>query len=99
MWVVQEMHKHKVDMDKVAIGVIPFGTGNDFSRVLGWGGNYRLQFILLSIAHEPSVIVGPHLNNLKALVTKWTEAMVENFDIWDIIIETHEVIAILFFAN
>lgn len=79
MWVVMEMHKHKIDMDKVPIGVIPFGTGNDFSRVLGWG------------PQEPSVVVGPHLNNLKGLIRKWTEAMIESFDIWDIVIECHEV--------
>lgn len=38
MWVVQEMHKYKLDFEKCPLGTIPFGTGNDFSRVLGWGG-------------------------------------------------------------
>ena len=38
MWVAEVMEKAEVDFRKVPIGIIPFGTGNDFSRVLGWGG-------------------------------------------------------------
>jgi diacylglycerol kinase (ATP) len=38
MWVVEEMKKYKLDFEKCPLGTIPFGTGNDFSRVLGWGG-------------------------------------------------------------
>ena len=37
MWVVSEMNKHKIDVMKVPLGVIPLGTGNDFSQYLGWG--------------------------------------------------------------
>lgn len=39
MWVVEEMNNHNVDFSNCPIGIIPFGTGNDFSRVLGWGGD------------------------------------------------------------
>lgn len=39
MWVVEEMNNHNVDFANCPIGIIPFGTGNDFSRVLGWGGD------------------------------------------------------------
>lgn len=38
MWVVEEMKKHKISFPKCPLGTIPFGTGNDFSRVIGWGG-------------------------------------------------------------
>lgn len=37
MWGVQEMISAKINFEKCAIGTIPFGTGNDFSRVMGWG--------------------------------------------------------------
>ncbi len=37
MWVVSEIVKHKIDLKKAPIAVIPLGTGNDFSRCLGWG--------------------------------------------------------------
>lgn len=37
MWVVTEMKKHDVKIIEAPIGVIPLGTGNDFSRELGWG--------------------------------------------------------------
>jgi diacylglycerol kinase (ATP) len=78
MWAVQEMISAEVSFEKCAIGTIPFGTGNDFSRVLGWGPT------------EPKVLIGPHLNNLKGMITKWVDAQVEDFDIWEITIETHE---------
>ncbi len=38
MWVVEEMILYKIDHEKCPIGILPFGTGNDFSRSLGWGG-------------------------------------------------------------
>ena len=38
MWVVEEMIHYKIDIEKCPIGILPFGTGNDFSRSLGWGG-------------------------------------------------------------
>jgi len=78
MWAVQEMIKADIDFDRCPIGTIPFGTGNDFSRVLGWGPT------------EPKVLIGTHMDNLKALVTQWVNAEVSDFDIWDITIETHD---------
>ena len=35
MWVIQEMLSAKCDLKTTPIGIVPFGTGNDFSRVLG----------------------------------------------------------------
>ena len=38
MWVVDELIKNNIDFEKCSIGIIPFGTGNDFSVATGWGG-------------------------------------------------------------
>ena len=35
MWVVSQMDKYNIDCMKVPLGVIPLGTGNDFSQYLG----------------------------------------------------------------
>lgn len=43
MWVIEEMIKAEIDVAKCPIGIIPFGTGNDFSRVTGWGGNIAIH--------------------------------------------------------
>lgn len=47
MWVIEEMVNYGIDFNSVAIGVIPFGTGNDFSRVIGWGGNIYFNVFII----------------------------------------------------
>ena len=37
MWVVSELSQYHIDHSKVPITMLPLGTGNDFSQVLGWG--------------------------------------------------------------
>lgn len=63
MWVVEELVKGKVELNNCPIGIIPFGTGNDFSRVLGWGG-------------DTSDDLGTCLANFKTQIKQWIEAKV-----------------------
>ena len=36
-WIISEFFKFKIEFARVPIGVIPLGTGNDFSNACGWG--------------------------------------------------------------
>lgn len=77
MWVVEELVKCGVDLSKCPIGIVPFGTGNDFSRVLGWGG-------------ESSGNLGQSLGELRTLIKQWMNADICDFDIWEVNVYTTE---------
>ena len=92
MWLIEEMLKVGVSFKRCPIGCIPFGTGNDLSRVLGWGG--RKDFLNISkliTGEEPSELVGTDLKSLKGLIRQWIDATPEDMDIWEITIEVYEV--------
>lgn len=56
MWVVDELTLATIDLANCPICIIPFGTGNDFARVTGWGGD------------SPADVLGSNLSYLKKLV-------------------------------
>jgi len=72
MWVVEEMLRFHVNFDRCLIGIVPFGTGNDFSRNLGWSGS------------APSPLIGDRLSALKKLVKRWNSAEYSEFDVWEV---------------
>jgi len=37
MWVVSELARYGINPKLVNLAIVPLGTGNDFSRNLGWG--------------------------------------------------------------
>jgi len=78
MWVVDEMQKHKVPIDKIVLGTIPLGTGNHISRTLGWG---KVKSDLIS---------GRFLGGLKGLISDWVISNIEPFDLWDVTIECYD---------
>lgn len=69
VWCVSEIRAHSIPLESIAIGVIPFGTGNDFARVLGWQ----------SALFTPN----PKLT-LKRLCASWLNARMVNHDLWQV---------------
>jgi diacylglycerol kinase family enzyme len=78
MWVVSQMVKYNIKVEDVPIGIVPMGTGNDFSRELGWGSS-------------PPDLIDSSFRRLKKWVKRWVQAKVEDFDVWDIEAESYEV--------
>ncbi|EER17160.1 diacylglycerol kinase, putative, partial [Perkinsus marinus ATCC 50983] len=72
MWVLQELIQHGINTDRVCIGIIPFGTGNDFSRATGWGPS------------APSDFPGSCLSGFRTWLKRWLSATIKQFDIWEV---------------
>jgi diacylglycerol kinase (ATP) len=79
MWVIEEMFKHGVDVDKVNLGTTPFGTGNDFSNVTGWGTRGPSPGFL----KEESGFSG-----MRRYVDAWLQAEPRPYDIWETSVRT-----------
>ena len=75
VWAMQEALEHNVDMEKVAFAAIPYGTGNDFGRVFGWG------------ASSPQNLFNDEMSAFKNLVQNWLNAEVIDFDLWEVQLE------------
>ena len=70
LWVIEEILRYGLDPEKVCFGVIPIGTGNDFSRSLGWGSSP------ISFNHR-------NITELQKMVRKWINGEKKHFDLWD----------------
>ncbi|CEL94293.1 unnamed protein product [Vitrella brassicaformis CCMP3155] len=72
MWCLSELEEHGIDVMRVAIGVVPYGTGNDFARALAWSRISNCALFDASFAL------------FKALVHTWIESRVVPYDIWEV---------------
>ena len=82
MWALSELQAHNIAADAVAVGVLPFGTGNDFGRATGWGG------------YSPITIVGKNMTALKRIVSMYLRAESSWYDIWDVEISGERILKI-----
>ncbi|KAI8991992.1 ATP-NAD kinase-like domain-containing protein [Mycotypha africana] len=72
MSVFELLVNYKIDLDLVYFSCIPFGTGNDFSQVLGWGRTIPDKDLL-----------GSRLQNLEELIAERLEKSdAARLDIW-----------------
>ena len=74
VWVVEECIKKGIDLQKLPIGIVPLGTGNDFSRTMGWGSAAKDSFGKKKEFMD--LIWNEYLND--------RVADVKPFDIWEI---------------
>lgn len=76
LWAIEECEKHKIDTrHQVLIAVMPLGTGNDFSRFLGWGGSAPSMSRLLA---------GEGCKGLQDLLRDYVAATPANHDVWQV---------------
>lgn len=43
IWIIEELIRAQVDIASVIVGVMPLGTGNDFSLATGFGGKVHFN--------------------------------------------------------
>ncbi|KAI4836583.1 diacylglycerol kinase [Plasmodium brasilianum] len=71
-WVLKEVEFYDINHNKFAVGVIPFGTGNDFAKAFGWkkiNGIFTHTFLF---------------NILKKIVDQTFKSKIEKHDYWNI---------------
>ena len=74
MSVFEMLVHHHIDLDYMFFSCIPFGTGNDFSQVLGWGRTIK----------HPNIL-GKRLQHLEELITERLEkSEAARLDIWQV---------------
>ncbi|KAI7874101.1 hypothetical protein K492DRAFT_154264 [Lichtheimia hyalospora FSU 10163] len=80
MSVVNMLEEYGIDLDLVFFSCIPFGTGNDFSQVLGWGRTTK-----------KNDVVGANLNEMERLICdRLEQAEAARLDVFRVILEAHE---------
>ncbi|KAI8141184.1 ATP-NAD kinase-like domain-containing protein [Fennellomyces sp. T-0311] len=73
MSVFDMLVENNIDLDLVFLSCIPFGTGNDFSQVMGWGRT------------EGGNVIGSNLENLeKTISDRFEHADAARLDIWQV---------------
>lgn len=73
LWAISEAERHGVDVQsRCLIGIVPLGTGNDFSRQAGWGGK------------NPTNLLAGDCANLRAMVQNWCIGLPKPHDIWQV---------------
>jgi len=81
MWTIEEMFKLGIPVDRVSLGTVPFGTGNDFANVTGWGTKGPPRGFL----KEREGFAG-----LCGYVRRWLRAETQPYDIWEVSVRTHK---------
>ncbi|PHJ20346.1 diacylglycerol kinase [Cystoisospora suis] len=76
MWVNKESIKHGVLLSWTAVGIVGFGTGNDFAQSYGW---QKINYSPMNIADDAA---------LKKAIEQWQNAGIERHDIWRVKIIT-----------
>lgn len=79
MWADCAATANGIDTSRDCIfGIIPLGTGNDFSRVAGWGGK------------NPKRILSRECLKLHIMVQLWCKAKHRPHDVWEVCAEVDE---------
>lgn len=78
-WVLNILSEAGVKLEELVFGILPLGTGNDFSRALNWGPG------------EEGDVFGHKFTKFKGLVANWITADIKNFDVWHAKVTVYEV--------
>mmetsp|Transcript_74539 Transcript_74539/g.155388 ORF Transcript_74539/g.155388 Transcript_74539/m.155388 type:complete len:488 (+) Transcript_74539:128-1591(+) len=79
MWADCVATQHGINTStQIIYGIIPLGTGNDFSRVAGWGGK------------NPKGILNNDCRLLRDMVKWWARASVRPHDVWQCAVEVDD---------